>query len=481
MDVMDKFNILSMAAKYDVSCASSGVERAGKVGSIGSTFKGGICHSFSADGRCISLLKILHTNDCIYDCKYCGNRRSANVERATFTSREVADLTINFYKRNYIEGLFLSSGVYKSPDITMEMLCETVRILRYEYNFNGYIHVKAIPGADPVLIEKAGRLVDRMSVNIELPTAESLMLLAPQKKKESIFTPMRYICGRIDEDKRLGSGKNEIDSVRPQSFGTGSEKARVFVPGGQSTQMIVGATPDSDLTIIKLTEKLYNKMELKRVYYSAYVPVNQDPLLPAPATPPLLREHRLYQADWLLRFYNFRADEILDKSSPFLDLRFDPKCNWALKNLQYFPVEVNKASQDMLVRVPGIGVQSAKRIIQARRLAYLDFDGLKKIGVVLKRARFFITCKGKAMGKLDLDPNFIIANLTADPRSVPKFTENYYSPSLFDYSGIEDPADADIIRQIINMDSIKSEESTDKAKLDNTSLITDSAESFAGV
>ncbi len=465
---MEKLKILGEAAKYDVSCASSGVNRAGsgRAGTIGNSVAWGICHTFTGDGRCVSLLKVLQTNDCVYDCKYCINRRSAPIERASFSPREVAELTMNFYKRNYIEGLFLSSAVKRSPDDTMAVMCETIRLLRQEYGFFGYIHCKSIPGADPLLIEQAGRLADRMSVNVELPSEDSLSLLAPQKKKTAIFQSMRYIQGRMEEDrggiKRLdgaapmflgSAASGQVPSVRsagtalsisgaagnlgkmqymPESFGKRDKHARHFVPGGQSTQMIIGATSDTDRTIVNLAEAFYKKMRMKRVYYSAYIPIYEDSALPPLLTkPPLLREHRLYQADWLLRFYGYEAKELLDDSHPNLDLEYDPKCDWALRHLEMFPVEINRADRDTLLRVPGIGVISANRILEARRLAYLDFDQLKKIGVVLKRARFFITCKGKTMGPLDMEPGFIKANLSVDARSAP-MVSHYQQTSLFD-------------------------------------------------
>lgn len=388
MDIFEKLKILSDAAKYDVSCTSSRSER-GKGGRVGSTSKCGICHSWSADGRCISLLKVLYTNYCEFDCAFCVNRNSNDVKRAAFTPRELADLTINFYKRNYIEGLFLSSGVIKNPDYTMELIIEAIRILRYEYGFNGYIHAKVIPGTSPELVHQIGLLTDRLSVNIELPSAESLEKLAPQKSKTKIFTPMRSIAQQTKQSKyEMTLYKN----------------APKFAPAGQSTQMIVGASGESDLHILRLTEGLYNKYQLKRVFFSAYIPVNENKLLPAIDTkPPLLREHRLYQADWLLRYYNFRADELLDENHTMFNNYLDPKCNWALNNIHLFPVEVNRAPYEMLLRVPGIGVTSAKRIISARKVAFLDFDGLKRLGVVLKRAQFFITCKGRAAPYVKID------------------------------------------------------------------------------
>ncbi|MDR3592130.1 MAG: putative DNA modification/repair radical SAM protein [Negativicutes bacterium] len=388
MDVFDKLKILTDAAKYDVACTSSGVNRKATAGGIGNASAYGICHTFSADGRCITLLKVLMTNVCTYDCKYCVNRRSNDTPRAFFTPRELAELTINFYRRNYIEGLFLSSGVMKSPDHTSEQMIEALRILREEYRFAGYIHAKAIPGADNALITRLGLLADRMSVNIELPSQNSLQLLAPDKTKQSILSPISYIQNRIQENSR--------DVVKYRH-------APKFVPAGQSTQMIIGATPESDLQILNLTEGLYKKYKLKRVFFSAYIPVAENSLLPALDTqPPLLREHRLYQADWLLRYYGFAANELLDQQHPSFNPYFDPKCNWALNHLDFFPVDVNRAPYDHLIRVPGIGVTSAKRIVTARRTAVLHVEGLKKLGVVLKRAQYFITCGGKtAPGKIN--------------------------------------------------------------------------------
>lgn len=368
-----------------------------------------------ADGRCISLLKILMSNACIYDCKYCINRCTNSVKRATFTPREIADLTIAFYKRNYIEGLFLSSAVIKNPDYTMERLYEAIFILRKEYNFNGYIHVKTIPGASKELIDKLGHLVDRTSINIELPSNDSLKLLAPQKEKVGILTPMQYIS-------------NEI-SISKQEKSKYKEK---FVPAGQTTQLIVGATPETDLKIMKLSESLYNKLNLKRVYYSAYVSINEDSNLPTLSSPPLLRENRLYQADWLIRFYGFKIDDLLDDTHPNFHTMLDPKCDWALRNLQHFPVEINKADYNTLLKVPGIGVISAKRIITARREFNLTFENLKKLGIVLKRARYFITCNGKYYDPIKhFNENFITQNLLFLERTSTS-SLNYMQTSLFD-------------------------------------------------
>lgn len=368
-----------------------------------------------ADGRCISLLKILMSNACIYDCKYCINRCTNSVKRATFTPREIADLTIAFYKRNYIEGLFLSSAVIKNPDYTMERLYEAIFILRKEYNFNGYIHVKTIPGASKELIDKLGYLVDRTSINIELPSNDSLKLLAPQKEKVGILTPMQYISKEI--------------SISKQEKSKYKEK---FVPAGQTTQLIVGATPETDLKIMKLSESLYNKLSLKRVYYSAYVSINEDSNLPALSSPPLLRENRLYQADWLIRFYGFKIDDLLDDTYPNFHTMLDPKCDWALRNLQHFPVEINKADYNTLLKVPGIGVISAKRIITARREFNLTFENLKTLGIVLKRARYFITCNGKYYDPIKhFNENFIAQNLLFLERTSTS-SLNYVQTSLFD-------------------------------------------------
>ncbi len=392
MEILEKLKILADAAKYDVSCSSSGGKRTNKNKGLGNAHYSGICHSWSDDGRCISLLKILYTNYCIYDCKYCINRASNDIPRAAFTPDELVSLTINFYRRNYIEGLFLSSGIIKSPNYTMELLYKTAKKLREEENFNGYIHIKAIPGADPILIEKAGEYVDRMSVNIELPSTKGLELLAPQKKRENIIKPMGLISSKINETKE----NRKKYKYSPK-----------FVPAGQSTQLIVGATDDRDLNILTLTESLYNQFKLKRVYYSAYVPVSNHPNLPSIATPPMLREHRLYQADWLLRYYGFKANELLDGNNPDFDENLDPKCDWALRNIHLFPVEINKADYEILLRIPGVGVKSARKILAARRFSGLNFDDLKKMGIVLKRAKYFITCKGKYYGPRTINQSYI--------------------------------------------------------------------------
>ncbi len=382
MDMFEKLKILGESAKYDSSCTSSGVDRrGGNSDGIGSAASCGLCHSFAADGRCVSLLKILMTNYCLYDCKYCINRRSNDVPRARFSPDEIADLTINFYRRNYIEGLFLSSGIIQSPDYTCEQMIEALSILRNQYKFYGYIHAKTIPGADPELINRLGTLADRISVNIELPSQKSLNTLAPDKSKSSILLPMGHITNKIKE--------NSYEIVKYKA-------APKFAPAGQSTQMIIGATPDTDFQILRLSEAMYGKYRLKRVFYSAYIPVGDQKLLPPAGTkPPLLREHRLYQADWLLRFYGFKAEEILDEQHQEFNPLLDPKCNWALHHPECFPVEINKAPYEMLLRVPGIGVKSAQKIVTARRQAKLDYADLRKLGVVLKRANYFILCLGK--------------------------------------------------------------------------------------
>lgn len=376
--VLDKLKILAESAKYDVSCASSGTSRSHKKGQIGSAEGWGICHSFAEDGRCISLLKIMLTNNCIYDCAYCINRRSNDLPRATFSVSELVNLTIEFYRRNYIEGLFLSSGVVRNPDYTMERLVKVVKDLRQVYRFNGYIHLKSIPGAGQELVNEAGLYADRMSVNIEIPNEQSLQLLAPEKDFQSVFTPMRYI------QQGMLQSAEERKKFR---------HAPRFVPAGQSTQMIVGATSDSDKDILHLTSALYKRPSMKRVYYSGFVPVNgYDKRLPALKQPPLVRENRLYQADWLLRFYNFNVDEIVDDSYPDLDLEIDPKLAWALRHPEAFPVDINRADYEMLLRVPGLGVKSAKMILTARRYSRLGTSHLKQIGIVLKKAQYFITC-----------------------------------------------------------------------------------------
>lgn len=430
MSIMDKLGILTDAAKYDVACTSSGVERKGNGTSIGNCVAAGICHSFSSDGRCISLLKILLTNECIYDCKYCQNRCSNDIPRATFTPEEICTLTMEFYRRNYIEGLFLSSGIIQNPSFTMELIYRTIWLLRSKYRFNGYVHVKAIPGADPELIRRTGFLADRMSVNLELPTAEGLKELAPNKHRKTILTPMRQIQNGIE------ANKNELMLYR---------NAPKFVAGGQSTQMIIGATPENDFQIISVAEGLYQKFGLKRVFYSAFVNVTGDKALPAlPGGPPLLREHRLYQADWLLRFCGFKGEELLDEKRPFFNVLLDPKEDWAVRHLEQFPVEINKAPLETLLRVPGIGVKSARRIVAARRSTNLTFADLKKIGVVLKRALFFVTCNGRMMYPVKLDEDYIVRNLT-DERERVRFGSDgmsYRQMSLFDDGSFARPLTA---------------------------------------
>lgn len=417
MDIFEKLEILTDAAKYDVACTSSGVDRPGVKGKLGSAVKAGICHSFAADGRCISLLKVLMSNDCAFDCTYCVNRRSNECARASFTPQELCELTMEFYRRNYIEGLFLSSAVVRNPDYTCELMLRALKMLREDRGFWGYVHVKAIPGANPRLTEQLGMYADRMSVNIELPSQQSLKLLAPQKSKEKILAPMTQI--------RDGIRQNSKEIVKYKA-------APRFVPAGQSTQMIIGATPESDRQILALTEGLYKIYSLKRVFFSAYMPVVEDRALPALTTPPpLLREHRLYQADWLLRFYGFTAGEILDEKNPDFNPFLDPKCNWAVNHLEQFPVEVNTAPYEMLLRVPGIGVKSAKRIRSARRQCRLDFDGLKKLGVVLKRARFFILCGGKSISPLPMDNPVVIAGAISERSPAQRDLDTPEQLSLF--------------------------------------------------
>ena len=525
-EIFEKLEILTDAAKYDVACTSSGSSRKGRQGMMGNTVAGGICHCFAADGRCISLLKILQTNECVYDCKYCQNRMSNDVKRAGFTPEEIAELTISFYRRNYIEGLFLSSGIVKSPTYTMELMYQAIYLLRTTYHFNGYIHVKAIPGTSDELITNMGYLVDRMSVNLELPTADGLARLAPGKTRDKILRPMRQIQtgiarqleqeGRLESrgawlpqkergeiqipgdgrygigGKAIGKGEKEClqadkgilslnqtetkmdwgrngDKVKgfmrskepggtdervgrthtPEiprvipghsiygSFGLGniSNSKNYFVPGGQSTQLIVGATPESDYQMVAVAEALYRNFGLKRVFYSAFIKVNEDSLLPdLPDGPPLLREHRLYQADWLLRFYGFRAEELLDERRPYFNVMLDPKEDWAVRHLECFPVEINRSPYGDLLRVPGIGVKSARRILAARRSTKLTFQDLKKLGVVLKRAVYFITCSGRMMYPTKLEEDYIVRNLT-DPKDRIRFGSDgmsYRQMTLFD-------------------------------------------------
>lgn len=489
MSIQRKLEILSDAAKYDVACTSSGVDRKGNQSGIGNSLACGICHTFSADGRCISLLKILFTNECIFDCKYCINRSSNDIVRASFTPREVCELTMEFYRRNYIEGLFLSSGIMISPNHTMELIFETLRMLREDYNFNGYIHCKAIPGTDPALIELIGWYADRMSVNLELPTASSLKQLAPHKNRKNILKPMRQIqLRRNSNNEYLGIykgkqypkknnlnllsdnksdnksfdlilkedisrdrlvAKEEISNQNGNSLYELSKTTRSiipdgkflragkrYVPAGQSTQVIIGATDESDYHIMSVAESLYDNFELKRVFYSAFVNVNQDSNLPSTQKgPSLLREHRLYQADWLLRFYGFTTSELLDENKPNFNVMLDPKCDWALRHLEKFPVEVNKADYYTLLRVPGIGVNSARRIIAARKNTVLDFKDLKKLGIVLKRAVYFITCNGRMMYPIKLNEDFITRELLASREGLPFGIEKditYRQLSLFD-------------------------------------------------
>ena len=419
METLDKLKILAESAKYDVSCSSSGgVKRKSNNKSVGSIHTSGICHSFTADGRCVSLFKILLSNSCIYDCKYCINKVTNDIKRATFTPREVCELTISFYKRNYIEGLFLSSAIVKNPNYTMELLVQTVIMLRTEYHFKGYIHLKAIPGADQILITKAGLYVDRLSANIELPSKDSLKILAPQKTYKDILTPMHTISQRL------------LESGQPKT-----KTKELFVPAGQSTQMIVGASPEADGHIIRLSEELYNRFSLKRVYYSSYIPVNEDNLLPVVPEPTFLREHRLYQADWLLRFYDFKASELLSVNQNF-NLALDPKANYALNNMNLFPVNIQTASYKLLLRVPGIGVRSAKRIVEARRFTNLRFEDLVKIGVVMKRAKYFIICRGKYFMDLKFKEETIKDYIIMDEKIKNKVSEGVQL-SIFDLPSYE--------------------------------------------
>lgn len=460
LSIENKLEILADAAKYDVACTSSGVDRKGKEGFLGNSCACGICHSFAADGRCISLLKILLSNHCIYDCKYCQNRRANDVRRATFEPDELCRLTVEFYKRNYIEGLFLSSGVFVSPEHTMEKIIETLRLLRTKYRFNGYIHVKAIPGAPEDLLAEAGLLADRISLNLEMPNAESLRKVAPSKNFNNIVKPMAQLSTTISSH-RVAAGQNalfdrhhvnrmlennifsemklltsENNDILLPARAQDRDLRRPFAPSGMSTQMIVGATQDTDLELITVTQSLYKTFDLRRVFYSAYVPLNDDPALPALDTAvPLLREHRLYQADWLLRYYGFHAEELLSVDRPNFNEAIDPKCDWAVRHLDVFPVEVNRASCEELLRVPGIGPKSAERIINTRRYGMLTFEMLKKMGVVLKRAQYFITCGGKMMYSIPIEERFITNRLTDDARKdVYSITDRtvYHQMNLFD-------------------------------------------------
>lgn len=504
LSIEEKLGILADAAKYDVACTSSGMQRAGRPGKIGNSMAAGICHSFSADGRCISLLKVLFTNECIFDCKYCINRSSNDIPRASFTPTELCELTIGFYRRNYIEGLFLSSGILRTPDHTMQMICQTLRMLREDYRFRGYIHCKAIPGANPSLVEYAGWYADRMSVNLELPTKEGLKNLAPHKTRSHILQPMRQIQAGIAESRReLGfrggnhsayyftsraaeqAGLEErfgipsmeqteqpgakekllvteqrkteekatafsapvkvqkTPAVMPRlSFlnEMGKNTGRGFAAAGQSTQMIIGATPETDYQLVTVAEALYQKFDLKRVFYSAFVKVNDDSSLPElPGGPPLLREHRLYQADWLMRYYGFRAGELLNEKRPNFNPVLDPKCDWAVHHPEMFPVEVKKADYFLLLRVPGIGPKSAKRIVEARRSCELTFESLKRIGVVLKRAQYFITCGGKTLSKVSSDERYLTQQLILNEKLPKNLEEALYGRqmSLFELSGFD--------------------------------------------
>lgn len=492
-EIFEKLEVLTGAAKYDVACTSSGTSRRGVKGTMGSAVSAGLCHAFAADGRCISLLKILQTNECVYDCKYCYNRCSNDVPRASFTPEEIAELTISFYRRNYIEGLFLSSGIRKNPDYTMEQIYQAVYLLRARHRFHGYIHVKAIPGADPLLIEKTGWIVDRMSVNMELPTADGLRRLAPQKSRKKIVAPMRQIqvgrkesfllqdyqsrralrygydagggrlsatdgmvaaradVGRLPQAResdlvfRRDGAVNSPRLMENAAYRAGEEHpvlqeshpGETFVPAGQSTQMIIGASRESDYEIVHMAEAMYRQFDLKRVFYSAFVNTTGDALLPdtSESGPPLLREHRLYQADFLMRFYQFRADEIITAEAPYLDVGIDPKCNWAVNHLEHFPIEVQTADYHTLLRIPGVGVKSAKRIMTARRMGTLDYGALKKFGVVLKRAMYFITCNGKMMMPLRMNRSFILTNLLGLGEKLPLGVEGgatYRQMSLLD-------------------------------------------------
>ncbi len=417
MNTLEKLTILADAAKFDASCASSGSRRKAKPGAMGDAAASGICHSWSADGRCISLLKVLLSNDCRFDCIYCQSRRSNTCPRATFTPEEVADLTINFYRRNYIEGLFLSSAVYASPEQTMADMVDVCHLLRSRYAFNGYIHLKIIPGAPQELVTKAGMLADRLSVNIELPSEASLRELAPQKSRQAILTPMRSIGEAV------------------QSYARERKKSRRtprFCPAGQSTQMIIGASPESDLHILTLSQNLYSKMQLRRVYYSAYMPVNSAPNLPVlNSAPPLVREHRLYQADWLLRFYHFQAEEILPPQAPNLDERLDPKAAWALRHFDLFPLDINRASYEELLRVPGLGVTSATRIIATRRVAAIREQDLKKLGLVMKRARYFLSLNGKRIAPIPSHHDLVTAMCRQEKPALSQLAPQYQQLRLF--------------------------------------------------
>lgn len=410
---LEKLSILADAAKYDASCSSSGSSRKNENKGLGNAEGIGICHAYTEDGRCVSLLKILLTNHCIFDCAYCISRRSNDVKRAAFTVQEVVDLTINFYRRNYIEGLFLSSGIFKNADYTMERMVRIAKKLRTEERFNGYIHLKAIPGASDELLKEAGLYADRLSVNIEMPTEKSLQLLAPDKKRDEIIKPMTYLKKEIqayEADKKL------------------FKKTPLFAPAGQTTQMVIGATPENDWQILKLSDGFYKSMNLKRVYYSGYVPVSNDNRLPAIGTPvPMIRENRLYQADWLLRYYGFSVDEIITPDDPFLDMQIDPKLNWALKNLHQFPVDINNADLDLIKRIPGIGIQSAQKIWEARKFAKLTWDDLKKFNIAASRAKYFLQLRTNEFVQKDYTPQQIRQFIVGTSHS--KYRANH-SPQL---------------------------------------------------
>jgi len=413
-NVLEKLNVLAESAKYDVSCSSSGTTRKNISGSIGSAQGWGICHSFTEDGRCVSLLKIMLTNHCIYDCAYCINRRSNDIRRAVLTPQELIEITIEFYRRNYIEGLFLSSGVIRNPDYTMEQMIEVIKTLRLAHRYNGYIHMKSIPGASSELVNEAGLYADRLSVNIEIASEPNLKLLAPEKDHTSVYKPMLHIQQGIlqssEERKKFRSAPR-------------------FAPAGQSTQMIIGATDDDDKMILNTSAELYNRPSMKRVYYSGFIPVNAyDNRLPALKQAPLVRENRLYQADWLLRFYEFKVDEIVNDRFPNLDLEIDPKLAWALRNPEHFPVDINRADYEMLLRVPGLGVKSAKLIVASRRFGRITASALKKMGVVLKKAQYFITCNElSAFTVHEVSPELVRQKLLEKKRKKSDIPENQLS------------------------------------------------------
>jgi putative DNA modification/repair radical SAM protein len=410
--ILEKLSILSDAAKYDVSCSSSGSKRKNTTNGLGTTGNG-ICHAYTEDGRCVSLLKILLTNHCIFDCAYCVSRKSNDIKRAAFTVQEVVDLTINFYRRNYIEGLFLSSGIFKDPDYTMERLVRIAKKLRHEQNFHGYIHLKTIPGASDELIKQAGMYADRLSINVEMPTELSLKMFAPDKNQADMIRPMKYLTQSILENRE-----------EKKIF----KKAPVFAPAGQSTQMVIGASPESDLEVLAVANGFYDQMKLKRVYYSGYVPISNDNRLPAVGTPvPVVREHRLYQADWLMRFYGFKVNEIVSFDQPHLDLDIDPKMNWALKNMQLFPIDINKADLEMILRVPGIGVQSAHRICNSRKFSKLNWEHLKKMGLQLNKAKHFIVCSSPDFERKDYTSMQLKQIILSNGKS--KFSPNF-SPQM---------------------------------------------------